>query len=596
MGQIIYYPQPGLLNFPNAWTASETHSGLETFSGGVSITGSPLIAGQLNSIVYVDGTTYTTIASAIAALPAAGGMVVIPEGTYTLSSTLLVPSCVILQGAGFGSSSSGGTRLVAANGSVSPIVSIQGASAGVRSTDIFIRDLSIVGVYTASQIGLNIDHATYIVLENVQFINCGQAEWINDCYRCLHKNVSYYLCGSGGTAATATVRIDNQSNPSVPTEQTFFHECAWQGDAGGKQGTAIWMGSVVEEIRLVGCKVDYSGTGMTVPLIYAYQTSDFDISHSTISGGNITTASGVIYITGNGTTRARTFNINNCFIGFTNTVPGIYLDYATNYSIHDNIFQGGGAGTAVLTTANTFGGQIGPLIMFSADTPVNDVGGFATIFYPDLVAGAQMDFKTSIALGTNPAQTGLIRMPNAQPIYWRNGANTADYGAIFLDSNNTLWLAATAVETSAPVYWLNKFLYYNGVATVKAGVPSLVASTALATQAAAQSGTALFTPGASGLYRVSFNAKVTQAASGSSALGGAGGFSVTYTDAADSTASTVVVAAGGTNAGNALTSAASGAVIINAKTSVAVTFSYGYTSAGVTPMQYEIQVLVEALG
>lgn len=134
---------------------------------------------------------------------------------------------------------------------------------------------------------------------------------------------------------------------------------------------------------------------------------------------------------------------------------------------------------------------------------------------------------------------------------------------------------------------------FNNVATVNNGLPNEIAMVVLTGGQAAITNHALFTP-AGGLYRVTCTAKVTQVATTSSTLGGATGFTVTYTDATDSTASVLVGGFGGTNAGNFLSSAASSSVLINAKGGVPVTFSYGYTSSGVTAMQYQITVLVEA--
>ena len=139
------------------------------------------------------------------------------------------------------------------------------------------------------------------------------------------------------------------------------------------------------------------------------------------------------------------------------------------------------------------------------------------------------------------------------------------------------------------------------VTNTPSGSPTFLAPSplvSLTAQSAAQSSHALFTPTASGLYRISFYAKVTTPATSSSVLGGAVGFSVTFTDATDSVASVIATTSNvgsAVNAGNLTTSAASGALIINAITSVAVTFSYGYSSTGGTAMQYEIQVFGEAV-
>lgn len=114
----------------------------------------------------------------------------------------------------------------------------------------------------------------------------------------------------------------------------------------------------------------------------------------------------------------------------------------------------------------------------------------------------------------------------------------------------------------------------------------------------------------SGLYRTCFAAVVTRAASVggtvSSTLGGSNtGFQVTYTDS-DTTASvtTPLAAPPGaatntaysqTNSQNVAGAQASGCVVVNSVASGTISYSFGYSSSGTTPMQYAIHVSLEAL-
>jgi hypothetical protein len=61
----------------------------------------------------------------------------------------------------------------------------------------------------------------------------------------------------------------------------------------------------------------------------------------------------------------------------------VYLDYATQYNVNNNIFLGLGGGTGIVTTSNTFGGNILGNRMNSLDTMLNDVSGLATAMNPD---------------------------------------------------------------------------------------------------------------------------------------------------------------------------------------------------------------------
>lgn len=58
-------------------------------------------------------------------------------------------------------------------------------------------------------------------------------------------------------------------------------------------------------------------------------------------------------------------------------------------------------------------------------------------------------FSTSISIGTNPAQSGAIRLANNAGIYNRNAANTADLNLIRIDSSNAVNVGDT---TNAGIY------------------------------------------------------------------------------------------------------------------------------------------------
>jgi hypothetical protein len=144
---------------------------------------------------------------------------------------------------------------------------------------------------------------------------------------------------------------------------------------------------------------------------------------------------------------------------------------------------------------------------------------------------------------------------------------------------------------------------YNGISTVDNGVPSVLGHSNLTGQTAAQSGVSLYTPAATGMFRVTYYAKVTTAGT-SSILGGATGFVLAYTDGTDSVAQTLTLTAanqagslltiGTGNITNTTGTISYGTATVYAKTGVPMTYSFGYSSTGTT-MQYEIHVKVEAL-
>lgn len=61
------------------------------------------------------------------------------------------------------------------------------------------------------------------------------------------------------------------------------------------------------------------------------------------------------------------------------------------------------------------------------------------VFSPSLMLAG------NIALGTNPAQSGALRLPNSAAINFRNGANTADVSLIFNDVNDDVHIGQGAV-------------------------------------------------------------------------------------------------------------------------------------------------------
>ncbi len=402
-------------------TGDQTAAGNKTFIGNTTI--KQLTLGTFDNFVYVDGVTYPTVQSAINALPPGGGTVFIPCGTYTLSSTLVLSGSLILQGCGIGNTTGGGTRLVAGSGAVTPLVQVQGISGTNRVGDVFIRDLTIQGVYTSTQICFQADHSTWIDLMHIQFVTCGQAEFIGDSFRASHYDVEYFQSGSGGTASTATVHVENVSSPGTgATEQTLFLNCIWEGDPGGKQGTSLYVGPNTSQTRVTNSKFDYTGTALNVPIIQLYKTTIVDISNNYISDLSGTTASGVIYINGDGGTRTSAVTIaDNPIFYFTNAVPAVSLDYATNYNIVGNTFSGGGAGTGVVNTANTFGGSVTNNRMYSVDAMFTDTSGLAVNLSPDPSA-AQFNLRSVLNTNKTITSTSTITTTGGLTDTSANGA------------------------------------------------------------------------------------------------------------------------------------------------------------------------------
>lgn len=161
-----------------------------------------------------------------------------------------------------------------------------------------------------------------------------------------------------------------------------------------------------------------------------------------------------------------------------------------------------------------------------------------------------------------------------------------------------------AIDVAGKLFIANTGLItkYNNITTVSGGVPSELATVDLTGQTAAKAATTIYTPAATGLFRLSIYLQVTTAATTSSILGGATGVVITFNDGDGNVAQTNTAAlattAGAiavTAAGNTTATNLEGTMVIYARTGVAIQYAIGYTSVGVTAMQYAAHLKVEAL-
>ena len=192
------------------------------------------------------------------------------------------------------------------------------------------------------------------------------------------------------------------------------------------------------------------------------------------------------------------------------------------------------------------------------------------------------------------------------------GANGADNGNPFqvlgnatFDNNVTVAGTLAGAASKFVVGSSGTATTYNNISVVSNGLSSIVAQADLATQVAAKTATTLYTPAASGTFRVSVSLQVTRAATTSSILGGTTGVVITYTEPDGSVAQTkiipvfdqnsnLIVTSTG-NTGNLTTTQSEGEAIIRAKTGVVIQYAIGYTSVGATTMQYAAHLKLEAL-
>ena len=432
------------VNFPDGTSQDTANNGINVVSYGADPSG------------IVDSTA--AIQDAIKAVPTAGGVVVFPAGTYKISSTILITaSNVILQGMGIGSTSSGGSRIVASSGAVTPIVEVAGASSGSLVHGVQILGLTIQGVYTSTQKGLYFNNFVNCLLNNVQFVDCGIAEDVDYGFRIVHYGCNYALSGSGDTATTATVRIENRSNTSGPkTEQIIFTNCLWEGDQTNmtQQGLGLYVGPLTDSVLLSGCKFDYTSSTFAARVIALYETAQFLIANSLVASGsnsNPPTGSAVIDINGISGTSTTVVSITGCYIGFANSTPGVHVDYGVAISISQNIFAGLGSGTGIVVTADAQTVSSVANVLHSNDAMWNNAGSTSSACLTVPVnSNIPYNFSNALSFGAVYALSGLLRLPNTGAIAWRDAANANDYSLV-LDASNQLQTNATIFSNGGNV-------------------------------------------------------------------------------------------------------------------------------------------------
>lgn len=220
-------------------------------------------------------------------------------------------------------------------------------------------------------------------------------------------------------------------------------------------------------------------------------------------------------------------------------------------------------------------------------------------------SGTESLIETS-ASGANNALSNLgVTAINAALLFGSD--NAVDIGASGATRPRTIYAGTSLDIAGAKLVVSSSGLIskYNNISTVSGGVPSEVATVDLTGQSAAKGTTTLYTPVASGLFKLSIILQLTTVGSVSSILGGTTGVTITYTEPDGSVAQSikplltsqagaVVIPANG-NTANTTATQAQGSCVINAKAGVAIQYAVGYTSVNDTEMLYSIHLKLEAL-
>ena len=258
------------------------------------------------------------------------------------------------------------------------------------------------------------------------------------------------------------------------------------------------------------------------------------------------------------------------------------------------------ANSTVLTFTQNFGPPatfVGLNYYVNTITNLTDAGNVIPSF--QLLQPPQIPVLDASKIGTG--QLALARGGTAANLSATGGAHK------FL-SQASSGAAITVVQPDfSDLSGATKISKYNNISTVSNGVPSEYATVDLTAQGAAITATTLYAVPAAGagMYRISWVAAVTTAATTSSTLGGTNGFQIVYTDADDSVVKTtpapgapsagVNQAYSQTNQGNTTATQISGVIIVRAKASTNIQYQMDYTSSGVTAMAFNVHIKLEAL-
>jgi hypothetical protein len=160
----------------------------------------------------------------------------------------------------------------------------------------------------------------------------------------------------------------------------------------------------------------------------------------------------------------------------------------------------------------------------------------------------------------------------------------------FSDESTTLKAAITGST--------GKISTYNAISTVSGGVPAEYATVDLTAQTDAIVATTLYAATITGMYRVSWSATITTAATtgaATSTLGGTNGFQVVYTSPTDSVVKTTVIGNSITSSANTTGTAIGGCEVVYAKTGTNIQYKFDYASNTANQMAYELHVKCEAM-
>jgi len=352
-------------------------------------------------------------------------------------------------------------------------------------------------------------------------------------------------------------------------------------------------------------------------LTFAHSGSTNAVSSIKIPGGTYGSGGGLTLDDGSGYTMAVGSYFNTLeiyeFHGPNGTAPGYPVVRLMNGSAVSAAFGTSSAGLAISNIRNTSLAIVG-------DTTTS-VSNASVVIGSNETFVAASGTQYGVCLGTDPANivslnfaptsgTGSFRAVTIKPTINQTGGANGSVTSLLVNAVETsvggthLLLDLQAGTTGG----VSKFSInnggictnYAGVATVSQGHPAEYATVDLINQSGAITATTLYAvPSASGgVYRISWSADITTAASSSSILGGTNGFQILATSPTDSLVKTsprTITSGVNTDATNTTATGISGVIVAYAAASTNIQYQFDYTSVGATAMVYELHIKLERL-
>jgi len=272
-------------------------------------TNNNLTVSKINNVRVVDGVLFATsgagIQAAIDDLPAGGGTVFIPAGTYTVSAPITVPSNVTLEGEGYA------TYIVAATALNDNVIENDDAVGG--NTQIILKNLRVDGNKANQTVAFNtvyMEKVTYSIFENLWVSNAlrtGTFPTVSSLGEGLRltgdSNYNQVIGGYYYDNSYDGIKIRETSNWNTITGATFVNN--------GRAG-----------VQISGTSSSETANYNTISNCIVYHPTGTPSASSPTTSG--------VYIHGG---RYNTCSNNNIY--------GVRQGYATNDSSDDNVFTGG---------------------------------------------------------------------------------------------------------------------------------------------------------------------------------------------------------------------------------------------------------------